>query len=82
MHSKKLLIICGSIVAIFAMSTIGYVSIKRYEKASEINLQTNVEKIKVEKETELEKKKIEEETKLQRTKERMSWNPWYKQDGN
>jgi hypothetical protein len=81
MSSKKILIIAGSIVAIFAISIFGFISIKKYEKQSEINRQTEVERIKIQQETELQKAKIEKETELERTKERMGWVPWYSKGG-
>jgi len=69
LSTKKIVAIGVFVVITFGI--IAFVSIKRFEKEAEINAQTEVEKT-----------KIEQEANVQRTRERMHWLPWYKDEEN
>lgn len=79
--TKIIGIICGTIILLVGLFVMSGVMMKKFEKQTEINKQTEVERIRIQQETELEKAKIEKETELEKTKERMGWVPWYSKGG-
>jgi hypothetical protein len=81
MTTRQLILGILTLVTIVSLAGIyAWVAMQRYEKETEINFQTEMEKTQIEATKEVEKTRIEQSHKNERTEKRLNWIPWYKEE--